>query len=76
MQKIAADYMNAYHPPAHIATVLQRIRDCRTEAMGGHVTVCPECGEEQGIRLGLTSLLHTWGSALVFHTVPRIMRYS
>ena len=34
------------HPTAHVATVLQHIRDCRTEALGGHVTVCPECGEE------------------------------
>ena len=130
-------------PTAHQATVLQHIRDCRTEALGGHVTVCPECGEEhvlyhscrdrhcprcqfaqreawllsrkeellpvtyfhvvftlpdalngivlghqegayaalfhaawdtlgafagkQGVQLGMTALLHTWGSALVFH---------
>lgn len=38
-----------YHPTAHVATVLQHIRDCRTEALGGHVTVCPECGEEHVI---------------------------
>lgn len=131
------------HPTAHVATVLQHIRDCRTPALGGHVTVCPECGEEHtlyhscrdrhcprcqyaqreawllsrkeellpvtyfhvvftvpdalngfilghqeesykalfhaawdtlnafgekaGVRLGMTALLHTWGSALVFH---------
>lgn len=130
-------------PTAHQATVLQHIRDCRTEALGGHVAVCPECGEEhvlyhscrdrhcprcqfaqreawllsrkeellpvtyfhvvftlpdalngivlghqegayaalfhaawdtlgafagkQGVQLGMTALLHTWGSALVFH---------
>lgn len=35
-----------YRPTAHVATVLQHIRDCRTPALGGHVTVCPECGEE------------------------------
>ena len=143
LRRFGPSWAAAYHPPAHTATVLQHIRDCRTEAMGGHVTVCPECGvehtlyhscrdrhcprcqyaqreawllsrkeellpttyfhvvftvpselnsiifshqekayaalfhaawdtlnafgEKQGIRLGLTSLLHTWGSALVFH---------
>ena len=131
------------HPTVHQATVLQHIRDCRTEALGGHVMVCPECGQEtvrynscrnrhcprcqyaqreawllsrkeeilpvtyfhvvftlpdalngivlghqeeaysalfrtawdtlmafaekQGVQLGMTALLHTWGSALVFH---------
>jgi len=130
-------------PTAHQAAVLQHVRDCRTEALGGHVAVCPECGgeavlyhscrdrhcprcqyaqreawllsrkeellpvtyfhvvftlpdalngiiyghqedaysalfrtawetlkafaEKQGVRLGMTALLHTWGSALVFH---------
>jgi len=130
-------------PTAHQAAVLQHVRDCRTEALGGHVAVCPECGgeavlyhscrdrhcprcqyaqreawllsrkeellpvtyfhvvftlpdalngiiyghqedaysalfrtawdtlkafaEKQGVRLGMTALLHTWGGALVFH---------
>lgn len=143
LRRFAPSWAARWHPTAHQATVLQHIRDCRTEALGGHVMVCPECGgehvlyhscrdrhcprcqyarreawllsrkeellpvtyfhvvftlpeslngivygnqekayaalfhaawetlnafgEKQGIRLGMTALLHTWGSALVFH---------
>lgn len=141
--RFGPDWAARYHPTTHIATVFQHIRDCRTEALGGRVTVCPECGEEHtlyhscrdrhcprcqhaqreawllsrkeellpqtyfhvvftvpdvlnkfilchqseayaalfhaawdtlntfgekaGVRLGMTALLHTWGSSLVFH---------
>ena len=44
--RFGPDWAARHHPTAHVATVLQHIRDCRTPAMGGHVTVCPECGEE------------------------------
>lgn len=43
--RFGPDWSARYHPTAHVATVLQHIRDCRTEALGGHVTACPECGE-------------------------------
>ena len=141
--RFGPDWAARYHPTAHVATVLQHIRDCRTPALGGHVTVCTECGEEHtlyhscrdrhcprcqyaqreawllarkeellpqtyfhvvftvpdvlndiifshqekayaalfhaawdtldafgqkaGVRLGMTALLHTWGSNLAFH---------
>ena len=141
--RFAPDWAARYRPTAHVATVLQHIRDCRTEALGGHVAVCPECGQEHtlyhscrdrhcprcqyaqreawllarkeellpqtyfhvvftvpdvlnpfifshqreaygalfraawdtlsafgekaGVQLGMTALLHTWGSNLVFH---------
>lgn len=141
--RFGPDWAVRYHPTAHVAGVLQHIRDCRTPALGGHVTACPECGEEYtlyhscrdrhcprcqyamreawllsrkeellpqtyfhvvftvpdalnpfifghqadaysalfhaawdtlntfgekaGVRLGMTALLHTWGSSLVFH---------
>lgn len=143
LRRFGPSWAERWHPTAHLATVLQHIRDCRTEALGGHVMACPECGEEhvlyhscrdrhcprcqyarreawllsrkeellpvtyfhvvftlpdalngivmghkekayaalfhaawgaldafgekRGIRLGMTALLHTWGSALVFH---------
>ena len=143
LRRFGPSWAARYHPTVHQAGMLQHIRDCRTEALGGHVTVCPECGEEHtlyhscrdrhcprcqyaqreawllsrkeellpvtyfhvvftlpdalngilyghqeaayatlfhaawetlntfgeaaGVRLGMTALLHTWGSALVFH---------
>ena len=143
LRRFGPSWAAVHHPTVHQARVLQRIHDCRTEAMGGHLVVCPECGveqvqynscrdrhcprcqypqreawllarkeellpetyfhvvftvpselnafiyshqekayaalfhaawdtlktfgQEQGIQLGVTALLHTWGSALVFH---------
>jgi len=136
-------YGQMYRPTPHMSQVLSRIRDCRTEAMGGREVACPECGHvhtewnscrdrhcpvcqgarrelwledrreellpvhymhvvftlpedlnpwvlgnqrdgyaalfhaawdtleafarKQGIQLGVTALLHTWGSQLAFH---------
>ena len=136
-------YGQMYRPAPHVSQVLWRIRDCRTEAMGGREVACPECGHmhtewnscrdrhcplcqgarrelwledrrgellpahymhvvftlpeslnpwvlgnqrdgyaalfraawdtldtfarKQGIQLGMTALLHTWGSQLAFH---------
>ena len=40
-------YLESYHPTPHVCTTLSRIRDCRTEVMGGRRMVCPECGEER-----------------------------
>ena len=141
--RFGPDWAARYRPAEHVAKVLQHIRDCRTPALGGRVTACPECGEEDvvyyscrdrhcprcqharreewllsrkeellpqtyfhvvftvpdvlngfiyshqreaysalfraawgtldafgeaaGVRLGMTALLHTWGSNLVFH---------
>ena len=31
-------------PPSHLAA-MAAIEQCRTEALGGHVYQCPDCGE-------------------------------
>ena len=143
IRRFGPSYVQAYRPVPHVGQVLSRIRDCRTEAMGGREVACPECGhvhtewnscrdrhcpvcqgarrglwledrrqellpvhymhvvftlpdvlnpwvlgnlkegfaalfraawdtlaafaERQGIQLGMTALLHTWGSTLAFH---------
>lgn len=136
-------YRDRYRPPAMVRNVLDSIRDCRTEQMGGKMVVCSNCGarhveynscrdrhcpncqsyrrevwlhdrreellpvsyfhvvftlpsaldhimlthkkegygclfraswetlsafgKKAGVRLGMTAVLHTWGSALAFH---------
>ena len=143
IRRFGPSYEEMYHPAPHVGQVLSRIRDCRTEAMGGREVACPKCGHvhtewnscrdrhcpvcqgarrglwledrrgellpvhymhvvftlpdvlnpwvlgnrkegfaalfhaawdtldafaaRQGIQLGMTALLHTWGSALAFH---------
>jgi Putative transposase. len=143
IRRFFPSYGQMYRPAPHVSQVLWRIRDCRTEAMGGREVACPECGhvhtewnscrdrhcpvcqgarrelwledrreellpthylhvvftlpeelnpwvlasqregyaalfhaawdtlaafaQKQGIQLGMTALLHTWGSALCFH---------
>lgn len=44
LEKFGADWSRQYRPTPHTAKVLRHIRDCRTEAMGGRLMVCPECG--------------------------------
>jgi hypothetical protein len=36
----------AHMPPSHLAAMTD-IEQCRTEALGGHVYQCPECGEKR-----------------------------
>jgi len=143
IERFGLNWSRQYHPPPHVLKVLRHIRDCRTEAMGGRLMVCPECGAvhqawnscrdrhcpncqsapreawllsrkeellpvtyfhvvltmpeclnglvlrhqreaydtlfsaawdtlkafggKQGIKMGMTALLHTWGSNLSFH---------
>jgi len=50
---IFRDYGPAYREkfgkrmlPSH-RQVMRAIEQCRTEALGGHVYRCPDCGEEQ-----------------------------
>ena len=44
LEKFGADWSRQCRPTPHTAKVLRHIRDCRTEAMGGRLMVCPECG--------------------------------
>lgn len=44
LEKFGPDWSRRYHPTPHTANALRHIRDCRTEAMGGRMMVCPECG--------------------------------
>ena len=143
IERFGPGWYRQNHPAPHVSRVLRRIRDCRTEAMGGRLMACPECGavhrawnscrdrhcpncqsapreawllsrreelipvtyfhvvftlpdclngliikhqreaydalfstawdtlktfgENRGVRLGMTALLHTWGSNLSFH---------
>ena len=143
IRRFGPSYVEACRPAPHVRDVLMRIRDCRTEAMGGREVACPECGHvhtvwnscrdrhcpvcqgarrevwledrreellpmhymhvvftlpeelnpwvlghqrkgyaalfraawdtlaafasRQGIQLGMTALLHTWGSQLAYH---------
>jgi len=39
------DYINTHHPNAYQLRTLRAIRNCRTEAMGGHVDHCSACGQ-------------------------------
>jgi len=47
IERFGPVFAEKYHPTARVATTLQHIRDCRTEAMGGRRLVCPECGHEE-----------------------------
>lgn len=143
IERFGQRWSRQYGPTPHVSKVLSHIRDCRTEAMGGRLMVCPECGavhqawnscrdrhcpncqsapreawllsrkeelipvtyfhivftlpdclnslvlnhqreaydalflaswetikafgERLGVRMGMTALLHTWGSNLSFH---------
>lgn len=143
IRRFGPSYEEVFRPAPHVSRVLRRIRDCRTEAMGGREVACPECGHvhtewdscrdrhcpvcqgarralwmearreellpvhylhvvftlpdglnpwvlghqregyaalfraawdtlaafarRQGIQLGMTALLHTWGSSLAYH---------
>jgi len=143
IERFGQGWSRQYGPTPHVSKVLRHIRDCRTEAMGGRLMVCPECGaahqawnscrdrhcpncqdapreawllsrkeelipvtyfhvvftlpdclnalvlghqrkaydalfsaawdtlktfgERLGVRMGMTALLHTWGSNLSFH---------
>ena len=143
VRRFGPSYGEMYRPAPHVLQVLGRIRDCRTEAMGGREVACPECGHvhmewnscrdrhcpvcqgarrelwlenrreellpmhylhvvftlpdvlhpwalshqreayaalfraawgtlsafaaKLGVQLGMTALLHTWGSALTYH---------
>lgn len=143
IRRFGPSYVESCRPAPHVREVLCRIRDCRTEAMGGREVACPECGHvhtewnscrdrhcpvcqgarrkawledrreellpmhymhvvftlpdtlnpwvlghqrigyaalfraawdtlaafaaRHGIQLGMTALLHTWGSQLAFH---------
>jgi len=44
MERFGPTWLRQYHPTPHVSTTLARIRDCRTEVMGGREMVCPECG--------------------------------
>jgi len=44
IEKFGQSWSRQYHPTPHVSNVLRHIRDCRTEAMGGRLMVCPECG--------------------------------
>ena len=44
IRRFGPSYVESYRPAPHVREVLRRIRDCRTEAMGGREAACPECG--------------------------------
>jgi hypothetical protein len=72
---------NARHVSLAQLKVMSAIETCRTAALGGHVERCEDCVHERvetlttiaadpkhlGARIGLTAVLHTWGSALTHH---------
>ena len=65
---------NAGHVSLEQLKVMSAIENCRTAALGGHVARCEECAftiaadpGHLGARVGITSVLHTWGSALTHH---------
>ena len=49
LSNFLTSYLESSHPAPHVCTTLSRIRDCRTEVMGGRRMVCPECGEERTV---------------------------
>ena len=40
-----AEFLSRFKVKAHVAMSLARMGVCRTRWLGGHVEVCPECGE-------------------------------
>jgi len=38
------EYIERFNPPPHICKIIRDIINCRTEALGGHMDVCSECG--------------------------------
>ena len=44
ISKFGMAYRAMYSPPSAVTSVLDRIRDCRTESMGGRIATCPQCG--------------------------------
>jgi hypothetical protein len=38
------DYLQQNNPPPHVCKAVRDIRNCRTDALGGHVDTCDECG--------------------------------
>jgi len=38
------EYIKRFNPPPHICKTIKAIVNCRTEALGGHMDVCDECG--------------------------------
>lgn len=44
IRRFGPAYVESFRPAPHVREVLMRIRDCRTEAMGGREVACPECG--------------------------------
>ena len=40
-----ADFLSRHQVKGHVAKSLARMAVCRTRHLGGHVEVCPECGE-------------------------------
>ena len=48
-QRYGPQYREKYGarmPPSHLVA-MKAIAECRTEALGGHVYQCPECGEKR-----------------------------
>ena len=42
-----AEFLSRFKVKAHVAMSLARMGVCRTRWLGGHVEVCPECGERR-----------------------------
>jgi len=38
------EYIERFNPPPHICKTIRAIINCRTEALGGHIDVCEQCG--------------------------------
>ena len=44
IRRFQAAYRRQYHPPPHHRKVLHALANCRTQAMGGKVYACSQCG--------------------------------
>jgi hypothetical protein len=45
-REYAAEYINKYKPGDYEIKIIRAIIDCRTEALGGHIQKCDQCGDK------------------------------